>query len=39
MVRLNAEIIAERIEDRTITSSKAMPACFISTQGRIDQDE
>ena len=24
---------------RTITSSNGMPACFISTQGRIDQDE
>ena len=24
---------------RSITSSNAMPACFISTQGRIDQDE
>ena len=24
---------------RSITSSKGMPACFISTQGRIDQDE
>ena len=30
---------ASKLSKRTITSSKSMPHCFISTHGRIDQDE
>ncbi len=29
----------ENESKRSCTSSNAMPACFISTQGRMDQDE
>jgi hypothetical protein len=38
MVCLNCDS-ASKESKRTITSSKAMPACFMSTQGRMDHDE
>ena len=38
MVCLNFDCSSKESK-RTMTSSNAMPACFMSTQGRIDQDE
>ncbi len=38
MVFLNCDL-ASKESKRTITSSNGMPACFMSTQGRMDQDE
>ena len=37
-VRLNPES-PSNASKRTIRSSKAIPACFMSTHGRMDQDE
>jgi hypothetical protein len=38
MAVLNCES-ASNESKRTLTSSNGMPACLISTQGRMDQDE